>query len=157
MANTPYVDDRYIYNPEKGIVMFNDVELPATKDLMEHAKMQLEHARLLDSWMALSNDDVNKTACLYALLDQRLFYDKLSNYDKKRLADALSLMSNDVKNFETENIGYFNSFSNFIIDNIENTKSFIEEERDIAFDEMIEEFYYFNIQKFRVTETIKNK
>lgn len=157
MANTPYVDDRYIYNPEKGIVMFNGVELPATKDLMEHAKMQVEHARLLDRWMALSNDDINKTVYLYALLDQRLFYDKLSNYDKKRLADALSLMSSDVKNFETENIGYFNSFSNFIIDNIENTKSFIEEERDIAFDEIIEEFYYFNIQKFEITEDRKIK
>ena len=42
MANTPYVDDRFLYNPEKGIVWFNGVELPATKDLMEHAKMQLE-------------------------------------------------------------------------------------------------------------------
>ena len=155
MANTPYVDDRFLYNPEKGIVWFNGVELPATKDLMEHAKMQLEHARFLDSWIALANDDINKTTCLYALLDQKLFYDKLSNYDKKRLAEALSLMSSDVKNFETENIDYFNSFSSFIIDNIENTQSFIEKERDIAFNDMVEEFYYFNIQKFRVTEPLK--
>ena len=149
MADTPYVDNRYIYNPETEKILHNGKEFPITKDMMEEANKQTISKSYLDKWIALSNDDLKKTSCLYALLDQELFYDKLSNNDKKRFADTLIEMSKDDINFEQQNINFFIKFAEYIMENYESAEKFITiNEHDKALKQLAEEYYNFNEEKF---------
>lgn len=128
--------------------------LPQTEELKNRAIEQKETREKLQIWTKLSNEDTNKTKILYAMLDGKLFYNKLNNFDKKKFADELLNMSQDEKNFDDQNRLYFKYFSNYLQNLIHHPKEVIESELDLQIDNLSEEFLEYNINLFLEKEEI---
>ncbi len=153
MLNIPYVDDSVVYNSVRGTVLFHGKELPATKELMERAKDQAETGEILNRWIAIHNDDLLKIQGLSSILENDLLiYDLFSNRDRARFANELYDMNHDFISFNDQNRDYFNHFSNYVVSNLKDTKSFIENEEDISFSNMVSEFISFNRSKLEGIE-----
>ena len=144
MADIPYVDNRFIYQPDTGMILFQNKMLPPTKELMKRSKEQLDVSQKLNHWTSISNNDINKIRILYPMLDSNLFYDLLSNYDKNIFANELLEMSQDEKNFIDKNMIYFKQMSNYIKQNIQNPEKFIAQEMDLKLESLADEFFQFN-------------
>lgn len=157
MANIPYDDDSIVYNPEEEVIYFHDKKMPLDKDMVKRAREQLEAGNKLASWLAIENDDINKIMYLYPIMDSELSYDLLCNRDKYKLALELLQMSRDNENFEDMNRSYFSNMSNYIIENLGDNKKFIDEERDLKLESLVEEFFSYNYTKFQDLEQNEGK
>lgn len=157
MLNIPYVDDSVVYNPHDGTVLSHGTELPVTKELIERAKDQLETGEILDRWIAKSNEDSLKIRALGAILDNNLLiYDLFSNRDRARFASELYDMSQDDIHFEEKNRDYFNNFSNYVVSNLKDVRTYFDEEMDISFSNMADDFINFNYSIFEDLENDGN-
>ena len=148
MSNTPYVDDRCIYDAEEGVVYRTGKKYPATIELITRAKEQLESQQILDEWIKIDHNDKLKLRFLGEILSNDfMFYDMLSNIARNQLASELYSMSEDEINFENQNRDYFKKIAEYIISNIKDTQSFFEYEIDFDFAELVKKFKEYNYRE----------
>ena len=120
-------------------------ELPTLEEVYAmRTDKQVAMGKKLSDWISLSNNNIMKLACLYPMLDAHLFYDYLSPNDIKRFADELSRMSQDMESFSVENMNFFKIGADFLQRYSATPKVVIDNEEDLKFDALVDEFLAFN-------------
>ncbi len=129
------------------------IELPTLEEVYVNRKNeQLKFGKMLDRWISFSDDDIRKLVVLYPMFDAHLFYDSLSQQDIKKFANELSRMSNDMENFSVENLNFFRIGADFFHRYSESPQSIIDDEEDLKFGELTEQFFVYNSDVFRTFE-----
>ena len=120
----------------------NQVQLPSyDKVCAERLKKQSEYEKKLDSWISIPHDDIRKLRFLYPMLDASLFYDFLNKNGTMKFSQELSSMSQDMKNFSTEFMNFFKVGAEFFYNYSISSKTMIDNEDDLKFDNFVEHFF----------------
>ena len=131
----------------------NQVQLPSYDEVCaKRLENQNEYGKKLDEWINIPNNDIRKLIFLYPMLDGRLFYDFLSKQDTKKFSLELSSMSTDIECFSDENLNFFKIGAKFFYNYSISPENVINEEEDLKFDELTEQFFIFNQAIFKSFE-----
>lgn len=145
MADMSYINNNVEYNPVTNEFTYLGNSFTDIDGKFSQMKERQDEARkLLHSWMDFSNHDDRKLITLYPMLDAQLFYDHLANKDIKTFSDELLRMSEDMDSFSIENMNFFKICSDYFNQYLVDSKSIIENENDLNFDSLVEDFFNFN-------------
>ena len=88
--------------------------IPATKNILEQLKKQVDSKKLLDSFLTLSDEDFNLIGYLNVILDEAYYY--INSIDKSMLNDKLKFFVSS-NYLSEENKFFIKTFSTAIRDN----------------------------------------